>query len=317
MELKALRAFVEVVRQGGFSNAARTVFATQSTVSKAVKQLEEELGTPLLDRIGHRSVLTAAGDVVYRRGLALLADRDHLLAEVAEVRGLQRGTLRLGVPPVGSSLLFAPLFAAYRLRYPGIEVRLVEHGSDQLESILRAGDIDLAGALLPTPADLDSLLLRREPLCAVLPVNHPLARRKTLTLVELRTTPFILFETGFSLHRILLEASRRAGFEPDVVARSTQIDFMIELVAAALGVAFLPRVIAQERARSEPGVNAVLLREPGTEWAMAMMWRRGALLSSAANAMLDLVRSNRMDPPDLPSSRGAPPRARQSGGRTG
>ncbi|MET0290953.1 MAG: LysR family transcriptional regulator [Steroidobacteraceae bacterium] len=291
MELKSVRAFVEVVRRGGFSSAARTLFATQSTVSKAVKQLEQELGTPLLDRIGHRSVLTAAGEVVYRRGLKLLADRDDLLAEVGEVRGLARGTLRLGVPPVGSSLLFAPLFTAYRKRYPGVEVRLVEHGSDQLEAILRAGDIDLAGALLPTPPDLDSVLLKREPVCAVLPEGHPLARRRSLTLKELASTPFILFESGFSLHRIILEASRSAGFEPDVVARSTQIDFMVELVAAGLGVAFLPRVIAHQR--TEAHVRAVLLDEPGTEWAMAMVWRRGAFQSRAAVAMLDLVRETR------------------------
>lgn len=315
MELRALRAFVEVVRQGGFSNAARAVFATQSTVSKAVRQLEEELGTPLLDRIGHRSVLTAAGDIVYRRGLALLADRDHLLAEVAAVRGLTRGTLRLGVPPVGSTLLFAPLFAAYRQRYPGIEVRLAEHGSDQLESILRAGDIDLAGALLPAPADFDSLLLRREPLCAVLPVAHALARRTALRMSELQSTPFILFETGFSLHRIVLEASRRAGFEPDIVARSSQIDFMVELVAAGLGVAFLPRVIAQERAEAEPGVSAVLLREAGTEWAMSMMWRRGALLPGAATAMLALVRERAGQICDHPAERR--PRARKHRGPNG
>src|SRR5271154_1522369 len=104
MEIRTLRAFVEVVRQGGFSQAAKVVFATQSTVSKAVKQLEDELGVSLLDRIGHRSTLTSAGDVVYRGALKLLAERDNLLAELDDLRGLKRGTLRLGFPQVGSSL---------------------------------------------------------------------------------------------------------------------------------------------------------------------------------------------------------------------
>ena len=72
MQLRTLRAFVEVVRQGGFSQAAKVVFATQSTVSKAVRQLEDEIGVPLLDRIGHRSVLTVAGEVVFRRALKIL-----------------------------------------------------------------------------------------------------------------------------------------------------------------------------------------------------------------------------------------------------
>lgn len=288
MEFRPLRAFVEVVRQGGFSQAAKTVFATQSTVSKAVKQLEDEVGVPLLDRIGHRSVLTAAGQVVYRRGVKLLADRDDLLAELAEVRGLRRGVLRLGLPPVGSSTLFAPLFAVYRQRYPGIEVRLTEHGSDQLERSLRAGEIDFAGTLLPMSEDFDWHTIRREPLVALLPTTHPLAARSSVSLAELKTTPFILFESGFSLYRIILETSRSVGFEPVVAARTSQIDFMVELVGVGLGVTFLPRMIAAQRPSST--VRHIPLEEPGTDWIMAMAWRRGAFLSSAANAWLGLVR---------------------------
>ncbi|HWJ05556.1 MAG TPA: LysR family transcriptional regulator [Steroidobacteraceae bacterium] len=308
MDFRTLRAFVEVVRQGGFSQAARTVFATQSTVSKAVKQLEQEVGMPLLERLGHRNVLTAAGEVVYRRGVKLLADRDDLLVELDEVRGLKRGVLKLGLPPVGSNTLFAPLFAVYRQRYPGIEVQLAEHGSAQLEEILRMGEIDFAGMLLPTSEEFDWQAVRREPLVALLPSQHPLATREAVTLVDLRETPFIIFETGFSLHRMILDASRRAGFEPSVVARSSQIDFMLGLVAAGLGVAFLPRMIANQRAT--PAVRQVLLDEPGTEWNMAMVWRRGAYLSEAAKAWLALVREvHGMPPTPTPGPGPAQPEA--------
>ncbi|GAA5231903.1 LysR family transcriptional regulator [Verticiella sediminum] len=287
MEFRTLRAFVEVVRQGGFSQAAKTVFASQSAVSKAVRQLEDEIGVPLLDRIGHRSVLTAAGEVVYRRGVKLLADREDLLAELDEIRGLKRGLLRLGLPPIGSSTLFAPLFAAYRQRYPEIEIRLVEHGSDQLEDLLRAGEVDVAGALLPTSGEFEVQPVRHEPLVALLPEAHGLARRRRVTLDGLRDTPFLMFESGFALHRIILEACRRAGFEPRIAARSSQVDFMIELVAARLGVAFLPRMLAQQRKHT--GIRPVLLDEPGTEWAMALVWRRGAYVPAAARAWLELA----------------------------
>ncbi|MBB3771953.1 DNA-binding transcriptional LysR family regulator [Angulomicrobium tetraedrale] len=287
MDFRTLRAFVEVVRQGGFSQAAKAVFATQSTISKAVKQLEEEIGAPLLDRIGHRSLLTPVGEVVYRRGVRLLADRDDLIAELDEIRGLKRGVLKLGLPPVGSATLFAPLFAVYRRRYPGIEVRLAEYGSDELEERLRAGEIDFAGALLPTSAEFEWQEVRHEPLVALVPVGNPLSVESRLTLADLRQTPLILFDSGFTLNRIILDATRRAGFEPDIVARSSQIDFMVQLVAAGLGVAFLPRLIAAQR--PDPAVRQVLLDEPGTEWIMAMCWRRGAFLSEAAKAWLALV----------------------------
>jgi DNA-binding transcriptional LysR family regulator len=152
MDFRTLRAFVEVVRQGGFSQAAKTVFATQSTVSKAVKQLEEEIGAPLLERMGHRTRLTDLGEVVYPRAVRLLADRSDLLAELDELRGLKRGRLRLGLPPVASSSIFAPLLARYRSHYPGIDVRLTEHGGDELMELVRSGDLELAATLIPVPS---------------------------------------------------------------------------------------------------------------------------------------------------------------------
>ena len=287
MELRTLRAFVEVVRQGGFSQAAKVVFATQSTVSKAVKHLEDELGVMLLDRVGHRSSLTAAGEAVYRRALKMLSERDDLITELDDLRGLKRGTLRLGLPPVGSSTLFAPLFAIYRNRYPGVDIRLVEHGSDRLEEILQTGDIDLAASLLPISESFEWREIKREPLVVLLPAGQTVPHGETTNLASLQHLPFILFETGFALNRVILDACRRHGFEPTIAGRSSQIDFIIELVAAGLGIAFLPRMIAEQR--SHRSVQRVLLIEPQTEWHIAMIWRRGGYLSHAANAWLDLV----------------------------
>jgi DNA-binding transcriptional LysR family regulator len=291
MELRTLRAFVEVVRQGGFSRAAEVVFATQSTVSKAVKQLEDEIGVPLLDRLGHRSRLTAVGEIVYRRALRMLAERDDLMVEVGEAKGLKSGTLKLGLPPVGSDILFAPLFATYRKRYPGIEIRLAEHGSERLEEVLLSGEIDLAASLLPVSEGFEWQEVRREPLTVVLPADHALAQRRSLALPALRTLPFILFESGFALNRIVLEACKRHGFEPTVIARSSQIDFIMELAAAGMGVAFLPRMIAERR--KHRSVTHVRLNEPDTDWHIAMIWRRGSYLSHAAKAWLDLVAAMR------------------------
>lgn len=288
MDLRTLRAFVEVVRQGGFSPAAKTLFATQSTVSKAVKQIEDEIGVPLLDRLGHRSTLTAAGEIVFQRALRMLAERDDLLAELDELRGLKRGTLRLGLPPVGSSTLFAPLFATYRNLYPGIDIRLVEHGSSRLEEVLLSGEIELAASLLPVSDGFEWQDVKREPLVALLPAKHELARRKSVDLPALQHLPFILFEAGFALNRVIVDACRRHGFEPTVVARSSQIDFVVELAAAGLGIAFLPRMIANQR--RHPAVRHVLLDEPDTDWHIAMIWRRGGYLSHAGRAWLDLVR---------------------------
>jgi len=287
MELRNLRVFVEVVRQGGFSHAAKTVFATQSTVSKAVKQLEEEIGAPLFERLGHRTRLTDLGEAVYPRAVRLLADRADLLAELDELRGLKRGTLRLGLPPVGSSNIFAPLLARYRSKYPGIEVRLTEHGGDELMEMVRSGELELAANLLSESPDFAWQDVRREPLVAVIAADHPLAGASSTNIKALENDPFLLFAEGFAINRLIGDACRRHGFDPVVAARSSQVDFLIELAAAGVGVAFMPRMLAEH----VPGgrARALLLIESDTEWRLTMVWRQGGYLSHAARAWLEMA----------------------------
>lgn len=287
MDLRTLRAFVEVVRQGGFSQAAKVVFATQPTISKAVKQLEDELGAPLLDRLGHRVQLTAMGEVVYRRALTMLAEREHLVAELAELRGLKQGRLRLGLPPLGSSILFAPLVAQFRARYPGIDIQLLEHGSMRLEQAVLAGEVELAVSLLPVSEVFDWQAVRDEPMMALLPPGHRLEGRERVRLDELADSPFILFEAGFALNHLIEEACRRRNFVPQEAARSSQADFITALVAAGLGVALLPRLTAKQWVHAP--VRVALLDEDDLRWRAAVIWRRGATLSPAAKAWLALI----------------------------
>ncbi len=288
MDLRVLRIFTEVIRQGGFSQAGKTVFLTQSAISKSVRQLEEELGFPLIDRSGPKPALTDAGRVAFRHAQTMLTQREDLLTELSELKGLKRGALRLGLPPIGSDILFAPIFAEYRSRHPDIEIQLVEHGSRRLEEMVLAGEVDLGASLLPVPGALDWQEVTREPLHVLIAENHPLAGRREIALAELKEMPLIFFDSGFALNPIILEGCREAGFEPAIAARSGQINFIVELVGAGLGVGFLPRLIADLRVR--PGVVHIPVHAPAMNWHMAWVWRRGGYLSFAAKAWLDLAR---------------------------
>jgi len=288
MDLRVLQIFVEVVRQGGFSAAGRTVFASQPTVSKAVKQLEDEVGTLLIDRVGHQARPTAAGDLVYRRAVTMLAERDHLEAELASLQGLKRGRLRLGLSRLGSSILCARVLAEFRGLYPGIDIELFEHGSLRLTPLLREGELELAMCLLPLPGDFDWQQIHDDPLMAILPLDHPLAGREACTLSELADSPFILFEEGFGLNPQILDACQRRGFSPRIAAHSGQADFIQTLVATGLGVAFLPRLVVGSGLQ---GTRTCALKDDADlRWKLALAWRRDGQLSPAAAAYLELTR---------------------------
>ncbi|MDN6872001.1 LysR family transcriptional regulator [Pseudomonas citronellolis] len=287
MEFKQLRSFVEVVRQGSFTQAAQRLHASQSAISKQVAQLEQSLQVQLLERSGPHVRLTAAGEVALRRAEDMLRLRRELLIELDDLSQMRRGELRLGLPLLGADALFAWRFAEYRKRYPHIQVHLVEGGSKSLEQALHAGELELAGALAPNDPAFDWQPFCNEPLDALLPAEHPLAGRESIALAELADTPFLLYQQSFTLNDRLLRACRDAGFEPREGGRSGQADFLGALVAAGQGVVLLPRAVAQEVER--PGVARVLLSEPDLRWDICFIWRRDAYLSHAAKAWLALL----------------------------
>jgi DNA-binding transcriptional LysR family regulator len=187
-----------------------------------------------------------------------------------------------------SSTLFAPLLAIYRKRYPSIDIRLVEDGSDRLEEILSAGDVDFAASTIPVAEGFEYQSVKREPLMVLLPAREFAARKKSIDLTDLKQMPFILFDSSFAINRLVLVACRQAGFEPTVASLSSQLDFIMELVAAGMGIAFLPKMVAEQQHR--PGLRSLLVVNPKIDWHIGMTWRRGSHLSHAAKAWLMLVR---------------------------
>jgi DNA-binding transcriptional LysR family regulator len=284
LDSRRLRMFVEVVRQGGFSRAAQTLFATQPTVSKAVSQLEAELGAQLLNRVGRRIDLTAAGELVYRRAVPLLAQSDDLVAELAELRGLKSGVLRIGFPRLGASALFARMFALFRRRYPAVEVNVAVHSGQKMRELLRAGEIDVGVLGYPIEPEFERQDVRTEPFMVLLPREHPLASRRSITVSRLAGIPVIFPDEDSVLNQTLLAAYHRAGITPKVATRCHQSELMFELVAAGQGIAFLPRVLVQPH--QHRGVRCVTLRDPGCDWRISFSWRRGSHLSAAAQAWL-------------------------------
>lgn len=288
MRTRLLEMLVQVVRTGSFTAAAQATHATQSTVSKAVQQLEQELGMVLLERQVTPLRPTAAGEIVLAHAHSVLDDLQRMQDELDQLQGLQRGVLRLGLPPIGSASLFAPLFVTYRKRFPNIEIHLEEHGSRHLEQLLLAGEIELAATLLPVSDALQTQFVFQSRLMAVVAVDHPLAHRAEIALVELADTPFIFFEAGFALNAQLQQACGLQGFEPQEATHSGQIDFVVALVAAGYGVAFLPEVMLPNRQQAQIRFVPLAPAE-GTVWQLTLAWPRNRQLSPAAQQWLQLA----------------------------
>ncbi len=292
MDIRSLRYFVAVVEQQSFSRAAEQLHVTQPTVSKMVQQLEQELGLPLLERVGKRFTLTDAGNVVLQRGRALLAMHGDMSVELEDLQQLRRGDLRLGVTQQAHAVL-APLLAAYHRRYPDIELKLFEGGSQSIEIDVRNGVLEL-GTMLDHAAnasiwqEFDALPLVRSPLCLLAPKDSAWRGRRTVALPELADSSFIFYGESFALNEIVTDACLRAGFTPRISGRSGQWDFVASLVRLGVGITLLPKVFCDTLPKGQ--FTVAKLEQPALDWNLMLAWRRGGHLSFAARAWVDLVR---------------------------
>ncbi|WP_250482747.1 LysR family transcriptional regulator [Caballeronia sp. GaOx3] len=288
MELRALRYFIEVVKQKSFTAAAEHMFVTQPTISKMVKALEDEVGSPLLLREGRQMVLTDAGQIVYQRGVEVLAAHARLEAELNDLGTFGRGTLTIGIPPMGGSL-FTPAIAAFRRRYPKVELKLFERGSKAIEAALIDGELELGGVLQPVDtAMFDVLPVSRQVLWLVAQKGSRWDDAREVALTDLAAEPFVFYGESLALNDVVLNACREAGFAPTIVGRSGHWDFMAALVQAGIGIALLPAPYCRRL-----DANAFTCRRvvaPEIHWDMALGWRRNGYLSHAARAWIEVAR---------------------------
>lgn len=286
MDIRSLRYFVETARLSSFTQAAEQLHVTQSTISKMVHQLEQELGTPLLDRDGRRLTLTDTGRVVYQRGQEMLATMRTLADEVRDIEATRRGTLTIGIPPM-INLLFTPVLKAFRERHPDIALQLREETGQQVEKLVAAGELELGMTVLPADSGLAlrTLPVAASPIWALAATGTFQAQRRTLKLAALADLPLVLLTDDFALARSLRRAFAAAGIAPRVVAQSGQWDWLVEMASAGIGVALLPEPFVTRLA--EDRVQAVRIVEPALDWQVAHVWN-GRYLSYAARAWLEV-----------------------------
>lgn len=288
MDIRALRYFVELVREQSFTRASEKLFVTQPTISKMIRNMEEELGQPLLNREGRRFTLTDSGQVLFNRAQTILAEMQQLEAELADLQSLQFGRLALGIPPMVGHV-YADLIRTYRSRYPKVELSIVEYGGRRIEQAVLEGELDLAITMLPTKEGgaLSALELDQYPIQVVLPDLPRWRACREIRLEDLRDEPFLLYTQAFTLSERLEQACQQAGFEPQVAARSSQWDFLTAMVRSGMGVAFLPEPICR---RLTP--DGLVLRPllPELSWRLGVIWPSERYLSRTAEAWLALCR---------------------------
>jgi DNA-binding transcriptional LysR family regulator len=288
MELRHLAAFVAVAEEANFTRAAERITIAQPAVSQQIRQLEAELGEALFIRDRRGARLTPVGAALLPAARAALAAADGVRQTVAEFRGLLTGRLAVGTVQPLPNRRFPMLLGAFRLRNPQLELTVLEDETDALIESLATGALDLAligtGPYQGPPADLRSVLFAQEQVVVAASAGHRFAGRPAITLADLRDEPVVTLTSSSRLRSTLEAACREAGFTPRVVAETTDLRLLLDLVAEDIGVALLPGSALRPNAR----VARIKLTNPTIERRLVLVWRASDL-SPAGRAFLHLL----------------------------
>ncbi|RIE03527.1 LysR family transcriptional regulator [Cohnella faecalis] len=276
---------------GSFTQAAESLRVSQPTISKAIKDMEEELGVHLFDRTGKKAELTNDGQTVLAQSRDIVQSFENLTTGLNPDARAQKGKLRIGLPPMAGAGYFPEIIGRFHERYPGISLELMESGARKIEDDIESGALDIGVVLLPTKQQhiYHTIPIADERLAVIVHVGHPLASRESVTLKELAGQAFILFQEDFALHGRISAACLGAGFQPRIVCESSQWDFIGNLVAAKLGISLLPKIIC--RRMSPDRITVLPLADPVIPWSLAFVWRKDRYLSFAAREWIRFVRT--------------------------
>ena len=287
MNLKALMCCVEVARQGSFTKAAQSLHIAQPALSMAVTRLEEELGVTLFNRAARKITVTAEGKSFLARVEVALLELDMARQELRDLSHLQRGEIRLGVPPMYGINYIPQVLNAFGKSYPGIVMTVVEGSADDISQRLENRDIDVA--LLESrrvASGWDSVVLGTDEMVMCMNEDHPLAREAFIEASRLQDEKMVLFDQTF-LQRHMFDAfCEAAGTRYRIALQSNFVSLVIQATLDGMGASTLLRSIQH----SVPGLQGVPFK-PAQIMSFSLCWRADEYLSVANRRFVEFAQT--------------------------
>ncbi len=259
--LSSLIVFSRVVKYKSFSKAADALFMTQPGVSNHVSQLEAQTGLSLLKRERGRFELTKEGKVIYRYAVRIEKIARELEDTLRTLHKEIRPFLRIGTVPTYSRIMMPYVLGGFQKSHPEIKIRLDVGSSNEMEKSLLTGQNDIIiAASLHVSKKMQGFPVVREELVLIAAHNHPLARKKTVSLSDVKAYPFIIREEGSATRDVVLAAFSKMEISPSVLIEAKSTEFIKEWVAQGKGVSILIRRAVN--VEEDEAITRISLTEP-------------------------------------------------------
>jgi len=288
MEIRHLTYFVQVAREKSFTKASEILHISQPALSKMIKNLEEELELTLIDRSEKNFTLTDVGKNFLEQAERMIDDFSAIMESVYDTVNLKSGYVRVGIPPVIGTVFFPRIIAGFRKKYPGIDFQMIEEGAKTIEGKVYNGDIDIGVVMLPiNEVKFDAIPIIKDKNVLIVNKNHWLSNKKEIDFKLLKDEMFVILNENFMLHDYILAACKDAGFEPNIVLKSSQWDFIAEMVALNQGISILPRPIIDKF--NNEFIKQIPIAQSALSWELAIILKKDRYISFAMKAFVEYV----------------------------
>ncbi len=283
MELLQLQYFLAVARMEHVTEAARSLHVTQSSLSKTIQRLEEDLGVPLFDRKGRKLRLNEFGSKFLCRAERALFELEQGKLELKDLSSPEHGTLELAVTTAST---LPDILREFRKKLPGIQFHVQMLTTQEMVTLLHRGEVDFCLSSPPIQEDdIECQIVFIDPIVVAVPRGHRLADRSIVSLTELRDEWFVGVKRGYGTRDLVDSICKSVGFAPKYVYEGDEPARLIKLVEADIGIAFIPSTArdSREQIKYLQVENHELVRE------IALLWHRSRYISRAALEFREVV----------------------------
>jgi DNA-binding transcriptional LysR family regulator len=289
MELWQLEVFLAVGEEKSFSRAGNRLGRTQPAISSAVKQLEGEIGERLFDRLGKTIRLTSVGELLTEYAKRLLRLREEAVLAVGELRGLNRGTLRLGANETTCLYLLPEVLGAFKRAYPQVQVDIHRAITRSITERVIDGTLDFGIVTLPVKNPrLEVITIHSDEMALIVGPAHTLASRRSVKMSDLEDEPFILHKIGTTTRERLMKHFNDGGAKIKVTMELASIETIKRFVSIGMGISIVPRLCIGKEVE-EGSLHALTIRDARLGRRLGVIYNRDRYQSQAAKAFLALI----------------------------
>lgn len=288
MDIKQFKYLVAIANEGSYSRAAKKLQVSQPNLSKSMKNLENELEKKLLYIEKNRVKLTDAGKRLYIDSLKIIELFDNIYMELNDSANLATGTIKIGIPPIIGTCVLPDILSEFNKKYPGIKFEINQKAANKIQQLVFEEILDVGFTITPVISNAYQVKpIVKDKNVLIVHKNHPLSGEKIVDYSILKNEEFILLDEEYTLYGNIIAGCYDSNFEPKILMKVSNWDFVVQLVKRNMGISIIPRTILEMY--PDKDIVQIDIDHRSSEWDVVLIIKKDSYKSPAIKNFIQFI----------------------------